>query len=138
MSCAWPTSSCTFAVRASFRWSVGARRIQSRSGRTPISSELPCIAMNFASSARYSSGIGSPASTTPPDWTCSRNAASVVTNRIVVPDYDAGHPDVEVEGLDDAGLLTLHRSMVLLRTYDERSLTYHRQGRIGTYAIFWG
>ena len=48
------------------------------------------------------------------------------------------HPDADVEGLDDAGLLDLHRSMVLLRTYDERSLTYHRQGRIGTYAIFWG
>src|SRR4029079_15393998 len=47
-------------------------------------------------------------------------------------------PDAEVEGLDDAGLLPLHRSMVLLRTYDERSVTYHRQGRIGTYAIFWG
>jgi pyruvate dehydrogenase E1 component alpha subunit len=28
--------------------------------------------------------------------------------------------------------------MVLLRTYDERSLVYHRQGRVGTYAIFWG
>jgi pyruvate dehydrogenase E1 component alpha subunit len=28
--------------------------------------------------------------------------------------------------------------MVLLRTYDERSLVYHRQGRIGTYAIYWG
>jgi pyruvate dehydrogenase E1 component alpha subunit len=27
---------------------------------------------------------------------------------------------------------------VLLRTYDERSVVYHRQGRIGTYAIFWG
>src|SRR5437868_10049015 len=27
--------------------------------------------------------------------------------------------------------------MVLLRTYDERSGVYHRQGRIGTYAIFW-
>ncbi|MGH3115265.1 MAG: thiamine pyrophosphate-dependent enzyme, partial [Gaiellaceae bacterium] len=26
---------------------------------------------------------------------------------------------------------------VLLRTYDERSVVYHRQGRIGTYAIFW-
>src|SRR6476646_1548962 len=50
----------------------------------------------------------------------------------------AGTPDAEVDGLDDAGLLDIHRSMVLLRTYDERSLTYHRQGRIGTYAIFWG
>src|SRR4051794_21343678 len=27
--------------------------------------------------------------------------------------------------------------MILLRTYDERSVVYHRQGRIGTYAIFW-
>jgi pyruvate dehydrogenase E1 component alpha subunit len=35
-------------------------------------------------------------------------------------------------------LLALYRSLVLLRTYDERSLVYHRQGRIGTYAIFWG
>jgi pyruvate dehydrogenase E1 component alpha subunit len=35
-------------------------------------------------------------------------------------------------------LRALHRSMVRLRTYDERSVVYHRQGRIGTYAIFWG
>jgi pyruvate dehydrogenase E1 component alpha subunit len=40
--------------------------------------------------------------------------------------------------LSDSELLALHRSLVLLRTYDERSLVYHRQGRIGTYAIFWG
>src|SRR3990172_4018049 len=33
--------------------------------------------------------------------------------------------------------LDLYRGLVLLRTYDERSLVYHRQGRIGTYAIFW-
>ena len=46
-------------------------------------------------------------------------------------------PDGEVEGLDDADLLELYRQLVLLRTYDERSLVYHRQGRIGTYAIFW-
>ena len=46
--------------------------------------------------------------------------------------------DGEVEGLGDAALLDLYRGMVLLRTYDERSLVYHRQGRIGTYAIFWG
>ncbi|HEY7380018.1 MAG TPA: thiamine pyrophosphate-dependent enzyme [Gaiella sp.] len=41
-------------------------------------------------------------------------------------------------GLPDDELLSLYRSLVLLRTYDERSLVYHRQGRIGTYAIFWG
>jgi pyruvate dehydrogenase E1 component subunit alpha len=47
-------------------------------------------------------------------------------------------PDGEVEGLTEAELLQMYRDMVLLRTYDERSLVYHRQGRIGTYAIFWG
>src|SRR5213592_550135 len=41
------------------------------------------------------------------------------------------------EGLADHDLVELYRGMVLLRTYDERSLVYHRQGRIGTYAIFW-
>ena len=51
---------------------------------------------------------------------------------------DEGTPDREVEGLSDDDLLDLYRSLVLLRTYDERSLVYHRQGRIGTYAIFWG
>jgi pyruvate dehydrogenase E1 component alpha subunit len=45
--------------------------------------------------------------------------------------------DREVEGLGEQELLELYRSMVLLRTYDERSLVYHRQGRIGTYAIYW-
>jgi pyruvate dehydrogenase E1 component alpha subunit len=44
----------------------------------------------------------------------------------------------ERERLDDKALLQLYRDMVLLRTYDERSLAYHRQGRVGTYAIFWG
>jgi pyruvate dehydrogenase E1 component alpha subunit len=46
--------------------------------------------------------------------------------------------DGEVEGLGPDDLLDLYRGLVLLRTYDERSLVYHRQGRIGTYAIFWG
>ena len=46
-------------------------------------------------------------------------------------------PDGEVDGLTDHDLIELYRSLVLLRTYDERSLVYHRQGRIGTYAIFW-
>jgi pyruvate dehydrogenase E1 component subunit alpha len=45
--------------------------------------------------------------------------------------------DREVEGLGEQELLQIYRSMVLLRTYDERSVVYHRQGRIGTYAIFW-
>jgi pyruvate dehydrogenase E1 component subunit alpha len=46
-------------------------------------------------------------------------------------------PDRSVDGLDESDLLELHRQLVLLRTYDERSLVYHRQGRVGTYAIFW-
>jgi len=46
-------------------------------------------------------------------------------------------PDGEVDGLTPDDLLALYRGLVLLRTYDERSLVYHRQGRIGTYAIFW-
>src|SRR5918911_2466624 len=48
-----------------------------------------------------------------------------------------GVPDGEVEGLEERDLLELYRWMVLLRTYDERSVVFHRQGRIGTYAIFW-
>jgi pyruvate dehydrogenase E1 component alpha subunit len=48
-----------------------------------------------------------------------------------------GVPDADVEGLDESDFLELYRSLVLLRTYDERSVVYHRQGRIGTYAIFW-
>jgi pyruvate dehydrogenase E1 component alpha subunit len=43
----------------------------------------------------------------------------------------------EVEGLGADELLAIYRSLVLLRTYDERSVVFHRQGRIGTYAIFW-
>ncbi|MGH3132396.1 MAG: thiamine pyrophosphate-dependent dehydrogenase E1 component subunit alpha [Gaiellaceae bacterium] len=46
-------------------------------------------------------------------------------------------PDGEVEGLAPDDLVALYRDLVLLRTYDERSVVYHRQGRIGTYAIFW-
>jgi pyruvate dehydrogenase E1 component subunit alpha len=49
-----------------------------------------------------------------------------------------GEPDRRLEGLDDDALLAIHRSLVLLRTYDERSVVYHSQGRIGTYAIFRG
>jgi pyruvate dehydrogenase E1 component subunit alpha len=57
--------------------------------------------------------------------------------RRVIGDGDTV-PDGAVDGLADADLLELYRQLVLLRTYDERSLIYHRQGRIGTYAMFWG
>src|SRR5881398_1473047 len=56
--------------------------------------------------------------------------------RRVIGDGEAV-PDGVVEGLEERDLLELYRSMVLLRTYDERSVVFHRQGRIGTYAIFW-
>ena len=47
-----------------------------------------------------------------------------------------GLPDGEID-LSAEQFLDLFRGMVLLRTYDERSVVYHRQGRIGTYAIYW-
>jgi pyruvate dehydrogenase E1 component subunit alpha len=56
--------------------------------------------------------------------------------RRVIGDGEA-IPDVEVDGLGAEELVELYRNLVLLRTYDERSVVYHRQGRIGTYAIFW-
>ena len=56
--------------------------------------------------------------------------------RRVIGDGDA-LPDGEVEGLGPEQLLALYRDLILLRTYDERSVIYHRQGRIGTYAIYW-
>src|SRR3989475_3101567 len=56
--------------------------------------------------------------------------------RRVIGDGEA-IPDGEVEGLEERDLLELYRSLVLLRTYDERSLVYHRQGRVGTYALFF-
>jgi pyruvate dehydrogenase E1 component alpha subunit len=46
-------------------------------------------------------------------------------------------PDGEVDGLSEQDLLELYRSLIVLRTYDERSVVYHSQGRIGTYAIYW-
>ena len=45
---------------------------------------------------------------------------------------------VRPAGLDDDALVALHRALVRLRVYDERSVVYHSQGRIGTYAIFRG
>jgi pyruvate dehydrogenase E1 component subunit alpha len=57
--------------------------------------------------------------------------------RRVIGDGDTV-PDGTVTGLEDGDLLELYRQLILLRTYDERSLVYHRQGRIGTYAMYWG
>jgi pyruvate dehydrogenase E1 component alpha subunit len=50
----------------------------------------------------------------------------------------AAIPDGEVAdfGVDD--LRRLHREMVMMRVFDERAVIYQRQGRIGTYAIYWG
>ena len=56
--------------------------------------------------------------------------------RRVIGDAD-GAGDRQVEGLGEQELLEMYRSMVRLRTYDERSVVYHSQGRVGTYAIFW-
>ncbi len=56
--------------------------------------------------------------------------------RRVIGDGEAV-PDGQVDGLSKTDLIELFRWMVVLRTYDERSLVFHRQGRIGTYALFW-
>jgi pyruvate dehydrogenase E1 component alpha subunit len=51
----------------------------------------------------------------------------------------AGSNGIDLDiAADDAVLLRLHRDMVLLRVFDERAVVYQRQGRIGTYAMFWG
>jgi pyruvate dehydrogenase E1 component alpha subunit len=42
------------------------------------------------------------------------------------------------EGLGDKELVELYRWLVLLRTFDERAVALQRQGRIGTYALYWG
>jgi pyruvate dehydrogenase E1 component alpha subunit len=47
-------------------------------------------------------------------------------------------PDREFPDLNADELLRLYRDMVCLRVFDERAVIYQRQGRIGTYAIFWG
>ena len=49
-----------------------------------------------------------------------------------VPDRDL--PD----GLSDKDLVEMYRWLVLLRTFDERAVALQRQGRIGTYALYWG
>ena len=66
----------------------------------------------------------------------SRVLPAEVDLRRVIGDGEA-IPDGEVDGLGAVELVDLYRNLVLLRTYDERSVVYHRQGRIGTYAIFW-
>jgi pyruvate dehydrogenase E1 component alpha subunit len=48
-------------------------------------------------------------------------------------------PDERVpEGLSDKDLVELFRWLVLLRTFDERAVALQRQGRLGTYALYWG
>jgi pyruvate dehydrogenase E1 component alpha subunit len=48
-------------------------------------------------------------------------------------------PDQPIpDGLSEKNLLELFRGLVLLRVFDERSVALQRQGRIGTYALYWG
>jgi pyruvate dehydrogenase E1 component alpha subunit len=42
------------------------------------------------------------------------------------------------EGLGEKDLIALFRWLVLLRTFDERAVALQRQGRIGTYPLYWG
>jgi pyruvate dehydrogenase E1 component alpha subunit len=65
-----------------------------------------------------------------------QNTDRTELDRIIGDDTGAG--DQDIPGADETILLGLYRSLVLLRTFDERSVVYHRQGRIGTYALHWG
>ncbi|MDP9224998.1 MAG: thiamine pyrophosphate-dependent dehydrogenase E1 component subunit alpha [Actinomycetota bacterium] len=48
-------------------------------------------------------------------------------------------PDAAVpEGLSEKDLVELFRWLVVLRTFDLRAVALQRQGRIGTYALYWG
>ena len=48
-------------------------------------------------------------------------------------------PDGDVpDGLNEKDLIELYRWLVLLRVFDERAVALQRQGRIGTYALYWG
>ena len=48
-------------------------------------------------------------------------------------------PDKPVpDGLDGKDLLEIYRWLVVLRTFDERAVALQRQGRLGTYALYWG
>ena len=42
------------------------------------------------------------------------------------------------DGLDDKDLVEMYRWLVLLRTFDKRAVALQRQGRIGTYALYYG
>jgi pyruvate dehydrogenase E1 component alpha subunit len=42
------------------------------------------------------------------------------------------------EGLAEKDLVEIYRWLVQLRTFDERAVALQRQGRIGTYALYWG
>jgi pyruvate dehydrogenase E1 component alpha subunit len=42
------------------------------------------------------------------------------------------------DGLTEKNLVELFRWLVLLRTFDLRAVALQRQGRIGTYALYWG
>lgn len=48
-------------------------------------------------------------------------------------------PDAPVpDGLVEKDLIEMYRWLILLRTFDERAVALQRQGRIGTYALYWG
>ena len=48
-------------------------------------------------------------------------------------------PDYQVpDGLGEKELLELYRWLIVLRTFDERAVMLQRQGRIGTYPLYWG
>jgi pyruvate dehydrogenase E1 component alpha subunit len=56
----------------------------------------------------------------------------------VIGDGQDLHDNEVPDGLGEKDLIELFRWLVLLRTFDERAVALQRQGRIGTYALYWG
>jgi pyruvate dehydrogenase E1 component alpha subunit len=56
----------------------------------------------------------------------------------IIGDGDSIPDGAVPEGLTEKDLVEIYRWLVLLRTFDERAVALQRQGRIGTYPLYWG
>lgn len=75
-------------------------------------------------------------STTPPRPRVGRGRSVTDIRGIIGVDLDT---DAEMPECIDADMaVEILRRMILVRTFDERAVTYHRHGRIGTYPLSWG
>jgi pyruvate dehydrogenase E1 component alpha subunit len=64
--------------------------------------------------------------------------ASVNEPRHIIGDGGAKPDQEPPQELTEKDLVALYKSLVVLRTFDERAVALQRQGRLGTYALYWG